>query len=145
MPLHPAAPEDLDGLVAAYQQTTQSLVDLGHTCSHADFDLPDGPPGLDGQGPDRARRRPVVAAPPRAVAAPDRHSSREFSSAPSSCATRRIQWSELETVAARDRAVRAPASRSTPFEALGSGPEQDVRQDPGLWTQRPGLRQALAP
>jgi hypothetical protein len=40
MPLHPAAPEDLDGLVAAYQQTTQALIDLGHTCSPDDFALP---------------------------------------------------------------------------------------------------------
>lgn len=45
MPLHPAAPEDLDGLVTAYQQTTQSLIDLGHTCSPSDFDLVTARPG----------------------------------------------------------------------------------------------------
>ena len=45
MPLHPAAPEDLAGLVAAYQQTTQAVVDLGHSCSDADFALPTACPG----------------------------------------------------------------------------------------------------
>ncbi|WP_457254288.1 maleylpyruvate isomerase family mycothiol-dependent enzyme [Pedococcus sp. P5_B7] len=45
MPLHPAAPEDLAGLVAAYQQTTQAVVDLGHSCSDADFDRPTACPG----------------------------------------------------------------------------------------------------
>jgi uncharacterized protein (TIGR03083 family) len=45
MPLHPAAPEDLAGLVAAYQQTTQAVIDLGHSCSDADFDLPTACPG----------------------------------------------------------------------------------------------------
>ena len=37
MPLHPAAPEDLAGLLAAYRQTIQAVVDLGRTCSDADF------------------------------------------------------------------------------------------------------------
>jgi uncharacterized protein (TIGR03083 family) len=45
MPLHPAAPDDLAGLLAAYQQTVQAVVDLGRTCSDADFDLPTACPG----------------------------------------------------------------------------------------------------
>ncbi len=45
MPLHPAAPEDLDGLVSAYQQTTRAIIDLGRSCSDADFDLPTACPG----------------------------------------------------------------------------------------------------
>lgn len=45
MPLHPAAPEDLVGLVAAYQQTIQAVIDLGRSCSDADFDLPTACPG----------------------------------------------------------------------------------------------------
>src|SRR6478672_1846260 len=45
MPLHPAAPEDLAGLIAAYQQTTQAVVDLGRSCSDADFALPTACPG----------------------------------------------------------------------------------------------------
>jgi uncharacterized protein (TIGR03083 family) len=45
MPLHPAAPEDLAGLVSAYQQTSQAVVDLGRSCSDADFDLPTACPG----------------------------------------------------------------------------------------------------
>lgn len=45
MSLHPAAPEDLAGLVAAYQQTTQAIIDLGRSCSDADFDLPTACPG----------------------------------------------------------------------------------------------------
>ena len=45
MPLHPAAPEDLVGLVAAYQQTIQAVIDLGRSCGDADFDLPTACPG----------------------------------------------------------------------------------------------------
>jgi uncharacterized protein (TIGR03083 family) len=45
MPLHPAAPEDLPGLVAAYRQTIQAVVDLGRTCSDADFAKPTACPG----------------------------------------------------------------------------------------------------
>jgi uncharacterized protein (TIGR03083 family) len=45
MPLHPAAPEDLAGLVAAYQQTTQAIVELGRSCTDADFDRPTACPG----------------------------------------------------------------------------------------------------
>jgi uncharacterized protein (TIGR03083 family) len=45
MPLHPAAPEDLAGLVAAYQQTTQAVVDLGRSCTEEDFAKPTACPG----------------------------------------------------------------------------------------------------
>jgi uncharacterized protein (TIGR03083 family) len=45
MPLHPAAPEDLAGLLAAYQQTVQAVVDLGRTCSDADFQRETACPG----------------------------------------------------------------------------------------------------
>ena len=45
MPLHPAAPEDLAGLVSAYQQTTQAIVDLGRSCGDADFDKETACPG----------------------------------------------------------------------------------------------------
>lgn len=45
MPLHPAAPEDLPGLVAAYQQTTQAVIELGRACSDADFTLETACPG----------------------------------------------------------------------------------------------------
>ena len=45
MPLHPAAPEDFPGLVEAYRQTTQAVIDLGHSCSDADFDRPTAAPG----------------------------------------------------------------------------------------------------
>lgn len=45
MPLHPAAPEDLAGLVSAYQATTQAIVDLGRSCTEADFDKATACPG----------------------------------------------------------------------------------------------------
>ncbi|MEO5981837.1 MAG: maleylpyruvate isomerase family mycothiol-dependent enzyme [Pedococcus sp.] len=45
MPLHPAAPEDLAGLVSAYQQTTQAVVDLGRSCGDADFEKATACPG----------------------------------------------------------------------------------------------------
>ena len=45
MPMHPAAPEDLHGLVEAYAQTTRAVVDLGHSCSEADFTLQTECPG----------------------------------------------------------------------------------------------------
>ena len=45
MPLHPAAPEDLAGLVAAYQQTTQAVIELGLGCTDADFDRETACPG----------------------------------------------------------------------------------------------------
>lgn len=37
MPIHPAPPEDLDGLVEAFRQTMQAVIDLGHSCSQEDF------------------------------------------------------------------------------------------------------------
>lgn len=37
MPIHPAPPEDLDGLIAAFRQTVQAVIDLGHSCSEEDF------------------------------------------------------------------------------------------------------------
>jgi uncharacterized protein (TIGR03083 family) len=40
MPLHPAAPQDLPGLVQAYSQTVQAVIDLGRSCSDRDFDKP---------------------------------------------------------------------------------------------------------
>ena len=45
MPMHPAAPEDLHGLVEAYAQTTRAVVDLGRSCSEADFTLQTECPG----------------------------------------------------------------------------------------------------
>ena len=45
MPLHPAAPEDLAGLVAAYQHTVQAIIDLGRSCTDADFAKPTACPG----------------------------------------------------------------------------------------------------
>lgn len=40
MPLHPAAPQDLPGLVQAYGQTVQAVIDIGRSCSDRDFDKP---------------------------------------------------------------------------------------------------------
>ena len=37
MPLHPAAPEDLPRLVAAFAQTVRAVLDLGRSCSDSDF------------------------------------------------------------------------------------------------------------
>ncbi|HET8602056.1 MAG TPA: maleylpyruvate isomerase family mycothiol-dependent enzyme [Segeticoccus sp.] len=45
MPMHPAAPEDLTGLVEAFAQCAQAIVDLGHTCREEDFDRPTDCPG----------------------------------------------------------------------------------------------------
>lgn len=45
MPMHPAAPEDLHGLVEAFAQSAQAVVDLGHTCHEEDFALPTECPG----------------------------------------------------------------------------------------------------
>ena len=45
MPMHPAAPDDLPGLVAAFAQTSQALVDLAITCSDDDFAKPTDCPG----------------------------------------------------------------------------------------------------
>lgn len=40
MPMHPAPPEDLHGLVEAFIQTAQSVLDLGRTCRPEDFQKP---------------------------------------------------------------------------------------------------------
>lgn len=45
MPMHPAAPEDLHGLVEAFAQTAQAVVDLGRSCRDEDFDKPTECPG----------------------------------------------------------------------------------------------------
>jgi uncharacterized protein (TIGR03083 family) len=45
MPLHPAAPEDLPGLVAAYGQTVRAVIDLGRSCTPRDFDKETACPG----------------------------------------------------------------------------------------------------
>lgn len=45
MPMHPAAPDDLSGLVAAFAQTAQAMVDLAITCSEDDFAKPTACPG----------------------------------------------------------------------------------------------------
>jgi uncharacterized protein (TIGR03083 family) len=45
MPMHPAAPDDLQGLVEAYAQTTRAVVDLGRSCSEAEFTLQTECPG----------------------------------------------------------------------------------------------------
>lgn len=45
MPMHPAAPEDLPGLIAAYAHTAQAVVDLTFSCSERDFEKPTECPG----------------------------------------------------------------------------------------------------
>lgn len=45
MPMHPAPPHDLHGLVEAYAQTVQAVADLGRSCRDADFELPTECPG----------------------------------------------------------------------------------------------------
>ena len=45
MPMHPSAPDDLPGLVAAYGQAAQALVDLAITCTDANFAKPTDCPG----------------------------------------------------------------------------------------------------
>lgn len=45
MPMHPAAPHDLHGLVEAFIQTAQAVADLGHGCRKGDFELPTQCPG----------------------------------------------------------------------------------------------------
>lgn len=45
MPIHPSPPYDLPGLVAAYHQTMQAVIDLGHECRPEDFDRPTSCPG----------------------------------------------------------------------------------------------------
>ncbi len=43
--MHPAAPEDLTGLIAAYAHTAQAVIDLAFPCSDEDFDKPTECPG----------------------------------------------------------------------------------------------------
>lgn len=45
MTLHPAAPEDLTGLVDAFAHTAQAVVDLGRSCREEDFDKATPCPG----------------------------------------------------------------------------------------------------
>ncbi|MFC7490310.1 MULTISPECIES: maleylpyruvate isomerase family mycothiol-dependent enzyme [unclassified Knoellia] len=45
MTLHPAAPEDLPALTAAYSHTLQAIVDLGHSLREGDEDRPTDCPG----------------------------------------------------------------------------------------------------
>lgn len=45
MPMHPAAPDDLPGMVAAFAQTAQAMVDLAITCHEEDFAKPTDCPG----------------------------------------------------------------------------------------------------
>ena len=45
MPLHPAAPDDLGGLLDAFEQVVQAIVDLGWACREDDFDKSTENPG----------------------------------------------------------------------------------------------------
>lgn len=45
MPIHPAPPRDLAGLIEGYRQTVQAVLDLGHACSPEDFAAPTSCPG----------------------------------------------------------------------------------------------------
>ncbi len=45
MPIHPAPPTDLAGVVNAFAQTAQAVLDLGSSCTPADFELPTECPG----------------------------------------------------------------------------------------------------
>ncbi|WP_109472481.1 maleylpyruvate isomerase family mycothiol-dependent enzyme [Ornithinimicrobium cavernae] len=45
MPIHPAPPHDLSGLVEGYRQTLQAVIDLGHGCHPEDFARPTTCPG----------------------------------------------------------------------------------------------------
>ncbi len=45
MPIHPAPPTDLAGVVKAFAQTAQAVLDLGSSCTPADFELPTECPG----------------------------------------------------------------------------------------------------
>lgn len=45
MPMHPAAPVDLTGLIDAYTQTARAVVDLAFPCTDKDFDRPTECPG----------------------------------------------------------------------------------------------------
>ncbi|USQ80361.1 maleylpyruvate isomerase family mycothiol-dependent enzyme [Ornithinimicrobium faecis] len=45
MPIHPAPPRDLAGLIDGYAQTLRAVLDLGHACSPEDFAAPTSCPG----------------------------------------------------------------------------------------------------
>ena len=45
MPMHPAAPNDRNGLIDAFDHCVQSIIDLGMSCRDEDFDLPTECPG----------------------------------------------------------------------------------------------------
>ncbi|AKT50564.1 maleylpyruvate isomerase family mycothiol-dependent enzyme [Arsenicicoccus sp. oral taxon 190] len=45
MPIHPAPPTDLPGLVAAFTHTVQAVIDLGHRLHDDQWDLPTDCPG----------------------------------------------------------------------------------------------------
>lgn len=45
MPIHPAPPLDLAGLIEGYRQTVQAVIDLGHSCTPEDFTAPTSCPG----------------------------------------------------------------------------------------------------
>lgn len=45
MPIHPAPPEDLAGMVEGYQRSVRSVIDLGRSCSPEDFAAPTPCPG----------------------------------------------------------------------------------------------------
>ncbi|GAA6525102.1 maleylpyruvate isomerase family mycothiol-dependent enzyme [Intrasporangium sp. DVR] len=45
MPLHPAAPDDQGGLLDAFEQVVQAIVDLGWACREDDFEKPTECPG----------------------------------------------------------------------------------------------------
>ncbi len=45
MPLHPAAPSDVPGLLAAYDQSMRALIDLGSSLREPEWDLPTDCPG----------------------------------------------------------------------------------------------------
>lgn len=40
MPMHPAPPDDRNGLLDAFEQTVQAIIDLGWACRDDDFDRP---------------------------------------------------------------------------------------------------------
>ncbi|WP_374967784.1 maleylpyruvate isomerase family mycothiol-dependent enzyme [Terrabacter sp. BE26] len=45
MPMHPAAPDDRNGLIDAFDNTVRSIIDLGYSCRDEDFDLETECPG----------------------------------------------------------------------------------------------------
>lgn len=45
MPMHPAAPDDRNGLIDAFDTTVRSIIDLGYSCRDDDFDLQTECPG----------------------------------------------------------------------------------------------------